>query len=38
VRLGLAKTIVEKGSKYYECFQKAEEEAKKNKTKIWSSS
>jgi micrococcal nuclease len=38
VRLGLAKNIAEEENKYYDCFQKAEQEAKEKKIGIWSSS
>ncbi|MEM5766178.1 MAG: thermonuclease family protein [Candidatus Aenigmatarchaeota archaeon] len=38
VRLGLAKNIAERESKYYNCFQQAEQEAREKKIGIWLSS
>jgi micrococcal nuclease len=38
VRLGLAKNLADEASKYYNCFLKAEEEAREKKVGIWSSS
>jgi len=38
VKLGLAKSMAGKDVKYYECFEKAEEEARIKKVGIWSSS
>ncbi|MEM5829339.1 MAG: thermonuclease family protein [Candidatus Aenigmatarchaeota archaeon] len=38
VRLGFAKNVGRENSKYYNCLQKAEQEARERKIGIWSSS